>query len=152
MEFFRIPLSSASLTKFWTEKWENTKECVNFVLYFILLHMSLVFFKFSGRNLVGETDGNRILQEFHSQINASGRFATHFLINVTRILLTLVEFSYFSRSEFMKNSFTQIIWTIFLCHGVWPHTFLVKVSKSQKKFSWNSIAQKMNEILDNILP
>ena len=28
----------------------------------------------------------------------------------------------------------------------------LKVSKSQKHFSWNSIAQKTNEILDKILP
>ena len=28
----------------------------------------------------------------------------------------------------------------------------VKVNKSQKHFSWNSIAQKTNEILDKILP
>ena len=28
----------------------------------------------------------------------------------------------------------------------------VKVSKSQKHFSWNSIAQKTNKILDKILP
>ena len=145
MELFRIPLPSASLTKFWTEKWENTKECVNFVLYFILLHMSLVFFNFSGRNLVGETDGNRILQEFHSQINASGRFATHFLINVKRILLTLVEFSYFSRSEFMKNSFTQIIWTIFL-----THTFIVMWQKFCTHCFWQNSKKILEEFSSNL--
>ena len=31
-------------------------------------------------------------------------------------------------------------------------TRLLKVNKSQKHFSWNSIAQKTNEILDKILP
>ena len=29
---------------------------------------------------------------------------------------------------------------------------IVKINKSQKHFSWNSIAQKTNEILDKILP
>ena len=30
--------------------------------------------------------------------------------------------------------------------------WLLKVSKSQKHFSWNSIAQKMNALFDKILP